>query len=209
MSESSSEGGRTATACASQRLTGSSNSFSKSSPFCVMRQNTRRRSLGQGVRATRSLRSSRSTSLVTPGVCSIMRSPMLNVGKPSGPAPRRIRSTLYCCGVIPCGSMTCARLRFTASAVRNKPSVACCSRERKVSGGFGGCGFCADAIISESIIDSDIEQANGGVGAMIGAARIVTAQSRVVAYVPFDGLLAGPFSATKGIKSDISPSPCG
>jgi hypothetical protein len=72
-----------------------------------------------------------------PGVCSIIRSPMVRVGKPPGPAPRRIRSTLYCWGVTPCGSITCARRRFTASAVRSKQSVACCSRERKLSGGIG------------------------------------------------------------------------
>jgi len=163
MKESSSDGGSTATACASHRFTGSSSSSSSSSPFVVIRQKTRRRSFGHGTRATRPFRSRRSTSLVTPGVCSIIRSPIVRVGKPSGPAPRSIRRTLYCCGVMPCGSMTCARLRFMASAVRNRPSVASCSRERNLSGGF------RSPCISQSIYRLDVGQANGDARTPIAA----------------------------------------
>jgi len=39
--------------------------------------------------------------------------------------------------VIPYASITRAKRRFTASAVFSRPSVACCSGERKLSGGFG------------------------------------------------------------------------
>ena len=36
-----------------------------------------------------------------PGAAWIMRSRMTSVGSPSAPAPRRMRSTLYCCIVTP------------------------------------------------------------------------------------------------------------
>lgn len=137
MSDERSSDASAETASASHWFTGSSSSFRRSRPLSVIRQKTRRRSVGHGVRVTRPLRSSRSTSRVVPGVCSIIRSPMVKVGNPTGPAPRRIRRTLYCWGVIPCGSITRANRRFTASAVLSRQSVACCSGERKLSGGFG------------------------------------------------------------------------
>jgi hypothetical protein len=81
-----------------------------------------------------------------------------------------MRRTLYCWGVIPCGSITMARLRFMASAVRKSPSVACCSRERKVSGRRHD---------SESINDSHVEQANGDARGSFGVDRDFLAHSRV------------------------------
>ena len=38
---------------------------------------------------------------VMPGVRSIMLAAIERVGRPAGPAPRKIRSTLYCCPVMP------------------------------------------------------------------------------------------------------------
>ncbi len=65
-----------------------------------------------------------------PGVSSISRSPMASVGIASPPAPRRMRSTLYCCGVMPCGSSTAATARRNESAVLSTDRNASCQTLR-------------------------------------------------------------------------------
>ncbi len=52
-----------------------------------------------------------------PGLFSIMREAISRVGRPEAPAPRRMRSTLYCCRVMPRSSTTSESPLRTRSAV--------------------------------------------------------------------------------------------
>ena len=59
-----------------------------------------------------------------PGLCSIIRAAISSVGRPASPAPRRMRSTLYCCSVIPWGSTTAESAVRNLSAVRSSVTTA-------------------------------------------------------------------------------------
>ena len=59
-----------------------------------------------------------------PGLFSIIREAISRVGRPSSPAPRRMRSTLYCCRVMSCASVTRLSASRTRSAVASSVTTA-------------------------------------------------------------------------------------
>src|SRR6266581_4713979 len=105
------------------RARGASRSASASRPAGVIQASTWRRSCRQRLRRTTLLASRRPRSRVTPGLFSIIRWPISRVGRPEEPAPRRIRSTLYCCRVIPRASTTPERTRLRRSVVRRRATT--------------------------------------------------------------------------------------
>ena len=125
-SRSMSQGGRTDTASESQRFI-RMQLFNRSGPVRHCAESAA--SFGPGTRATSHFRSGGRSGVSHPSLFGRCAHRSENRG-PSGPAPRKCE-TLYCWGVIG-GSITWARLRFHRCG---GPRVACCSRERKFSGG--------------------------------------------------------------------------
>ena len=103
----------------------------RSIPFGVMWQSTCRRSGVDRSRMTWPAVSSLSSSRVIPAASSTIRSRIASVGNPASPAPRRMRSTLYCWIVMPCASTTCARCRCITAAVRRMLTTTSSAEDRK------------------------------------------------------------------------------
>src|SRR6184192_3507880 len=118
--------------CLCKSFIGWSSGFSKARPCGVMRVFTTRRSSFCRSRVIKPRFSMRSSSLVMSGSWVIMRSPMPRQGRPSGPAPRRMRSTLYC---VPVNSAV--RVSFSASRPR---ASAIFSRVMKIRSSMEACG---------------------------------------------------------------------
>src|SRR5579885_3498979 len=97
--------------------TGLSSVFRIPSPRAVMRVLTTRRSSDWRSRVMRLRFSIRSRRRVISGSCEIIRSPICRQARPSGSAPRRIRSTLYWTAVRPEVFMSCSISRPRESAV--------------------------------------------------------------------------------------------
>ena len=66
-----------------------------------------------------------------PGLCSIIRAAISRVGRPASPAPRRMRSTLYCCRVMPWASTTRDSAVRTRSAVPRRVTTASSAADAK------------------------------------------------------------------------------
>lgn len=105
-----------------------SNSFR---PALLAKHMTCRRSGKLRSRRMSPASSSLSSSRVIVVPSSIMRSRIASVGIPPTPAPRMIRSALYCARLKPDGSTTLAKARLTIDAVRSSAIVASWAVERK------------------------------------------------------------------------------